>query len=222
MKKEDYHTIILDSLPHWAMLINGKERTILAANKLAKESGSIIQGQCWDDFGHRQYITDEQKELIKRHPERKIDSCIKCSFCEADEAVKDNKTYSIEKELDGIMWRIYWVPVEGDIYLHYAVDITEEKKIEEIKLRDEKLKSTIQAVGAVSHEMAQPLMVVMGNIEMLAEDNDDFKDKAFLKKIYTELEKIKNIVHKLQNITQIKTKKYLDGEILDIEKSSEL
>jgi len=65
-------------------------------------------------------------------------------------------------------------------------------------------------------------MVAMGNIEMLAEDNDDFKDKAFLKKIYKELGKIKNIIHKLQNITQIKTKKYLDGEILDIEKSSEL
>lgn len=206
MEKEDYQAIILDSLPHWAMLINGKERTILAANKLAKESGSIIQGQCWDDFGHRQYITDEQKELIERHPERKIDSCIKCNFCEADEAVKDNKTYTIEKELDGIMWRIFWVPVEGDIYLHYAIDITEEKKLEKIKLEDEKLKSTIKTLGAITHEIAQPLMAVMGNIEMLEMGDDDFKDKVFIKRIKTELEKMSNIVHKLQNITQIKSK----------------
>lgn len=222
MEKEDYQAIILDSLPHWAMLINGKERTILAANKLAKESGSLIQGQCWDDFGHRQYITDEQKELIERHPERKTNSCIKCNFCEADEAVKDNKTYTIEKELDGIMWRIFWVPVEGDIYLHYAIDITEEKKLEKIKLEDEKLKSTIKTLGAITHEIAQPLMAVMGNIDLLEMGDDDFKDKVFIKRTKTELEKMSNIVHKLQNITQIKTKKYLDGEILDIEKSSEV
>lgn len=222
MEKEDYQTIILDSLPHWAMLIHGKERKILAANKLAKESGSKILGQCWDDFGHRQYISDEQKELIERYPERKTDSCIKCNFCEADEAVKDNKTYTIEKELDGIMWRIYWVPVEGDVYLHYAIDITEEKKLEKIKLEDEKLRSTIKTVGAVSHEISQPLMVVMANMEMLEMEDNDFKDKAFVKRINTELEKMKNIVHNLQNITQIITKKYLNGEILDIEKSSEV
>lgn len=222
MKKEDYQSIILDSLPHWAMLIHGKERKILAANKLAKESGSKILGQCWDDFGHRQYISDEQKELIERYPERKTDSSIKCNFCEADEAVKDNKTYTIEKELDGIMWRIYWVPVEGDVYLHYAIDISEEKKLEKIKLEDEKLKSTIKAVGAISHEISQPLMIVMANIEMLEMDDDDFKDKASIKRINTELEKMKSIVHKLQNITQIKTKKYLNGEILDIDKSSEV
>ncbi|MCA1793743.1 MAG: hypothetical protein LC660_07700 [Desulfobacteraceae bacterium] len=120
------------------------------------------------------------------------------------------------------MWRIYWVPVEGDVYLHYAIDITEEKKLEKIKLEDEKLKMTIKTIGAITHELSQPIMVVMGNIEMLEIDDDDFKDKAFMKRIYTELEKISNIVHNLQNITKIITKKYLDGEILDIEKSSEL
>jgi len=39
MKKENYQEIILDSLPHWAMLVDGETRTILAANKMAQEVG---------------------------------------------------------------------------------------------------------------------------------------------------------------------------------------
>ena len=66
--------IILDSLPHWAMLIDVQTRTVLAANKLALEGGANISCQCWDDFGHRQFISDEHKKLIKIEPERKRDN----------------------------------------------------------------------------------------------------------------------------------------------------
>jgi hypothetical protein len=68
--------IILDSLPHWAMLIEVKTRTILAANKLAFEGGAQINCQCWDDFGHRQFISEDHKKIIKNEPERKRDSRI--------------------------------------------------------------------------------------------------------------------------------------------------
>ncbi len=116
--------IILDSLPHWAMLIDVKSRAILAANKLAREGGAIISCQCWDDFGHRLFISEEHKQIIKNEPERKSNHCIKCDFCLADEAMESGKPERKEVEIEGTIWDTWWVPVNKDQYLHYAMDIT--------------------------------------------------------------------------------------------------
>ncbi len=134
--------IILDSLPHWAMLIDVRTRTIIAANKLAIDGGAKINCQCWDDFGHRQFISEEQKKIIETEPERKKDNRIKCDFCLADEAMESGKPERKEVEIEGTIWDTWWVPVDKDIYLHYAMDITEirrtqnklEEAIKEIKI----------------------------------------------------------------------------------------
>ncbi len=127
--------IILDSLPHWAMLIDVNTRTILAANKLAIEGGAGICCQCWDDFGHRQFISEDHKKMIEADPERKKDNTIKCDFCLADEAMESDKPERKEVEIDGTIWDTWWVPVERDISLHYAINITEirqtQKELEE-------------------------------------------------------------------------------------------
>ena len=127
--------MILDSLPHWAMLIDVRDRTILAANKLAFEGGAEICCQCWDDFGHRQFISEDHKKMIEADPERKKDNTIKCDFCLADEAIESGKPERKEVEIDGTIWDTWWVPVEKDIYLHYAINITEirqtQKELEE-------------------------------------------------------------------------------------------
>jgi hypothetical protein len=133
--------IILDSLPHWAMLIDVKTRTILAANKMAIESGATIACQCWDDFAHRQFLSDEHKEMINKDPDLERDNQIKCDFCLADEAMELFAPQNKEVEIDGTFWDTWWVPVKQNIYLHYAINITEtrktqsklEKALEEIK-----------------------------------------------------------------------------------------
>jgi hypothetical protein len=139
--------IILDSLPHWAMLINVTNRTVLAANKLALEGGANINCQCWDDFGHKQFISDEHKKLIKIEPERKRDNQIKCDFCLADEAMESGKPERKEVEIEGTIWDTWWVPVDEDTYLHYAMDITEirrtQKDLEEAHKEVKTLKGMI-------------------------------------------------------------------------------
>ena len=133
--------IILDSLPHWAMLIDVTTRTVLAANKLALEGGANLNCQCWDDFGHRQFISDEDKINILNDPDRKRDNRIKCDFCRADEAMESGKSERKEVEIEGTIWDTWWVPVDKDIYLHYAMDITDirraqkdlEEAVKEIK-----------------------------------------------------------------------------------------
>lgn len=142
-----FNQIILDSLPHWAMLIEVKSRTILAANKLALEGGAKIHCQCWDDFGHRQFISEEHKKIIKNEPERKKDNRIKCDFCLADEAMESGKPERKEVEIEETIWDTWWVPVDKDIYLHYAIDITDirrtQKKLQEAEDEIKTLKGII-------------------------------------------------------------------------------
>jgi len=120
--------ILLDSLPHWAMLIDVKTRTILAANKMALDGGAGIDCQCWDDFGHRQFISEEHKKIIEKDPDRKRDKTIMCDFCLADDAMESGQPTRKEVEIEGTIWDTWWVPVEKDTYLHYAMDITSIRK----------------------------------------------------------------------------------------------
>lgn len=139
--------IILDSLPHWAMLIDVKTRSILAANKFASSGGAKIDCQCWDDFGHRQFISDEHKLLIENDPERKKDNKIKCDFCLADEAMEAKKTERKEVEIGDSIWDTWWVPIDDNIYLHYAIDVTDiiktKKELEEANQEIKTLKGII-------------------------------------------------------------------------------
>jgi PAS domain S-box-containing protein len=120
---------LLDSLPHPAMLIN-KDRKILAANRIAREVGAKEGGYCWQDFGHGEYIPDEDKKYIDKH--KKTPECgTRCYFCKADEALQDHASENIEVDAFNKQWDTYWVPLEEDTYLHYAIDITDRKRAEE-------------------------------------------------------------------------------------------
>jgi hypothetical protein len=139
--------LILDSLPHWAMLIDVKTRTVLSANKFAMDGGAQINCQCWDDFGHRNFISAQHKQLIENDPERKRDNKIKCEFCLADEAMESGKHERKEVEINGTIFDTWWVPVDKNIYLHYAIDITEirrtQKELEEAAREIKTLKGII-------------------------------------------------------------------------------
>jgi len=99
-------------------------------------------------------------------------------------------------------------------------DITEVKRQEKDRLKANELEATLRVTGAVTHELAQPLMVVLGYADMLRDDVGE-EGKEQLEYLYESALKMKNIAHKLQNIFEVKTKKYLSGEILDIDASSD-
>ena len=133
---------LLDSIPFPSMLIR-KDRTILAANKIAKESGAIIGGLCWLEFGKAEFIPDEDKEYLRNQDQcPHIDT--QCVFCMADQAMEENKQLrNPEVEAFGKIWDTYWMPLHDDVYLHYAIDITERKQAEEIIKKSLKEKETM-------------------------------------------------------------------------------
>jgi len=122
--------------------------------------------------------------------------------------------------------RISTLPMmlSGDEVVLLAIeDITEVKKHEQTAMEKEKLSAVIQTVGAVCHEMNQPLMVIMGFADLLLEDlKEDGVQKENAKKIRNQAERLGSITRKLMAITRYKTKGYLSSEIIDIDASSDL
>lgn len=125
-EKERLNTKILSSLPHPVMLIRAHDRVILTANQAAINMGVRIGGQCWQEFTKGKYINQEKERETKRKTSA---YGVQCHFCQgneclATESVKNNPMLNL---LDRI-WDVYWIRVDEETYLHYAIDITEKRR----------------------------------------------------------------------------------------------
>jgi K+-sensing histidine kinase KdpD len=82
----------------------------------------------------------------------------------------------------------------------------------------ERNKIAMQMAGATAHELNQPLTVVVGYSSILARTvNPDDSKYAIIEKIERNAQKMNEIVKRLGQLTQYKTREYLHGEeIVDI------
>jgi len=134
-EKQRLRSTLLDGLPHSAMLIR-KDHTILAANRRAREAGVQIGGRCGSEFGRRTFFADAAGDSRKTPGRLAAPKVITCKFCKADQAFERKEPVStFGLEASGRFWDAHWIPIDEDTYLHYAVDVTERKKIEQ-KIRD--------------------------------------------------------------------------------------
>lgn len=85
----------------------------------------------------------------------------------------------------------------------------------------EKLQGVHEMAGAVCHEFNQPLMVISGYSEMLLMDlSEDNPQYETCRKINEQVHRLGKITRKLMGITKYKTKRYLKGNIVDINEAS--
>jgi PAS domain S-box-containing protein len=118
---ERLRTILLDSLPHPSMLVR-KDRVILAANRLAQEMGIRVGEDCCSEFCKRSF----------QDGTRKPEAPGLRAACRADEAMETGEPRDARSvEVGGRLWDVFWIPVEKDAYLHYAIDVTKQREIEE-------------------------------------------------------------------------------------------
>jgi PAS domain S-box-containing protein len=116
--------LLLDSLPYPAMLIE-RGRIVLAANRIARDQGARVGGYCWFDFGR-------SKNIPQEHRRSAPPGGTKCTFCLADEAFTRGKaTNDPDVSAFGQLWDTWWVPLDDRVYLHYAINVTERRRVEE-------------------------------------------------------------------------------------------
>ncbi len=116
--------LLLDGLPHPAMLIH-RNQTIVAANRMAVAVGAVVGDLCWRSFGCSEFIPGDDKHYINAHAGSIPPGGTKCTFCRCDEAFAAGRpTMAPAVAAFGRLWDTHWVPLEDNLYLHYAIDVT--------------------------------------------------------------------------------------------------
>ncbi len=130
----ELHELLLNSLPHPAMLIH-RDHVILAANRAARESGAEVGAYCWLKFNRCAFVDEEIQRYVAESddditPEARFNE-IQCYFCQANAALKNQEPQSLSAvEAFGRLWDIHWIPIDESVFLHYTIDITERKEME--------------------------------------------------------------------------------------------
>jgi len=87
-----------------------------------------------------------------------------CYFCHGMKALDSQEAQHLEVEYGGILWDAHWIPVSQDMYLHYAFDITEKRRMENEITKSEKLDSVGTLAGGIAHDFNNLLTGIMGNV----------------------------------------------------------
>jgi len=97
-------------------------------------------------------------------------------------------------------------------------DITDRKLAQQEQLQREKLQGVLEMAGAACHEMNQPLQNIVFMLDELIEENQNSETCKLIK---SQVQRIRSITTKLENITTYETKEYIQGsKIIDIDKAS--
>jgi len=177
-KEHHLNKMLLDSLPHPAMLIH-KNRKVLAANGIAKKIGVVMNDFCWKEFGKSLCLSDKNKKQAEQNP---ANPNIQCTFCMADDMFKnmkaqnDSAVYAFDRLFD-----TYWIPLNDEIYLHYAIDITERKQAEaELEKHREQLEVLVaertKEVDTRNKELESMHKVFIGREFRIKELKDQVKE----------------------------------------------
>ncbi len=102
--------ILLDNMPSVALLVRPHTREVVACNRAAREIGIAPGTRCFASWS-------------------KLTS--PCPWCRAVKLWETGEPQMAEVEFGGRFYEAHWVRVEPDLYMHFAVDITEHKQSEE-------------------------------------------------------------------------------------------
>lgn len=122
--RDKLNQILVDSMPCTAVLLESQTRRIVACNKTAKVIGAVVGKVC--------------RGAVVGCTER-------CPLCKADEVVTVGQRCSVEIEHDGKWFNANWLALDNGLILHYAFDITQRKRQENIaRQRNREFKNIIE------------------------------------------------------------------------------
>ncbi|GEM_PF-3850081 len=127
MARKELSRVLIDSLPHPAMLVRN-DQVILFANRMAKEAGAREGTRCWQSFGLSEFLSGDHRGDVNEHAGKLPPGGTGCTFCLRREAMAEKALKCVpEVSAFGKFWDTYWVPVTDSLFLHYAVDVTQRR-----------------------------------------------------------------------------------------------
>lgn len=187
--------LLLEGLSHAVWLVN-RDRKILYQNKMAENLFHTKVGEyCWNTIHKGQTLPEQYRQPYEERGE--VLSGAKCWFCRGDEALDEKKVVNDLVELNGRFWDVWWVYIDEDIYMHYAIDITERIKMKDELIKSERLISIGELAGGIAHEFNNLLQGILGNIDLAMINANEAKTKEYLINARKIIEKAKILSNKL-------------------------
>lgn len=139
------------------------------------------------------------------------------------EPFREEMDYAGGSAEEGATLMVSCTRIEPDQVLVYAEDITERKRAEQARKAQVKLEGVMEMAGAACHELAQPFQMINTYVEMLADNlAEESELKGDCRLIMGQMDRIRGIIRKIQNITQYAARDYGGvTQIIDIDRASE-
>ncbi|MCP4611912.1 MAG: PAS domain S-box protein [Planctomycetes bacterium] len=199
------NTMLLDSLPHPAMIITS-DRKVIALNRIAREAGVAIDTFCWEEFGKCMFIPEEN--LAEYKSSGKVPLGTICSFCRADNCL-ENQNEQNDPEVNAFekIWDTYWIAINEDMFLHYAIDITDRKEAEAKAYRlkaleeIERLRSSL--IASVSHELRTPLAAIKGMSDTLVQTDVEWDSETQMDYLINIVQEVDSLTHMVSDLVEL-------------------
>jgi len=148
-EKTHFNQTLLDALPCVALLLRPSTREVVASNAAARKAGAFPGKTCFGTWAQR----DDP-----------------CPWCLAPKVWETNEAQHLEVGALDIIWDAHWFPIQEDLYLHYAFDITEKRKLEAQFQRSQKMESMGLMAGGIAHDLNNILSGIVSYPELILMD----------------------------------------------------
>lgn len=217
---------LIDNLPI-AIFLVGRDGRVLLTNRMAQKIYCVDRREDRvERFGNIVGCPDASENDAGCGFSKRCQLCqVKAMIDQAFSAKKSIAQFETDAgtpsiDLCTLRITVTYIRVNEHLKSEQEMCIVTVEDITQLK-RKERLEAANETIGAICHEMNQPLQAIMGNVELLTKFQLEDGAISKIEKIFSEMERIQSINNKLMNLTHYKTKPYLSTNILDVEGSAE-